>query len=150
MCDLQETQLPRERVTPHPDHVFDHVGIDYAGPILLKVGHVRKPTLIKSYVCVFVSLTVKAVHLEAVSDLTTEAFISTLKRFVARRGLPSVIYSDNGSNFVGANNDIKQLYTSRWFSFLNEVSRGLKKNRHPSDPLQGLNQWRLTLAAIAN
>ena len=66
-------QLPSERVTP--DLVFNRVGIDYAGPILTKYGYVRKPTLVKSYVCVFVSLSVKAVHLELVSDLTTEAFI---------------------------------------------------------------------------
>jgi hypothetical protein len=102
-------QLPKERVTP--GQVFEHVGVDYAGPLLLKLGHVRKPTLIKAYICVFVSLSVKAVHLEAVTDLTTEAFISALKRFVSRRGLPSIMYSDNGSNFVGANNEIKRLYS---------------------------------------
>ena len=44
-------QLPAERVTP--DLVFNRVGIDYAGPICTKYGHVRKPTLVKSYVCVF-------------------------------------------------------------------------------------------------
>ena len=57
----------------------------------------------------FVSLTVKAVHLEVVSDLTTEAFVACLRRFIARRGKPSLIWSDNGSNFVGAANEIKQL-----------------------------------------
>ena len=94
-------QLPKERFTP--GHVFDRVGIDYAGPFMLKLGHVRKPTIIKSNVCVFVSMSVKAVHLEPVTDLSTEGFISTLKRFIARRGLPNVILSDNGTNFVGAN-----------------------------------------------
>ena len=44
----------------------------------------------------------KAVHIEVVSDLTTEAFIGALKRFTARRGKPSNIYSDNATNFVGA------------------------------------------------
>ena len=102
-------QLPRERVTP--GHVFDQVGVDYAGPSMLKLGHVRKPTLVKSYVCIFVSMSVKAVHLEAVTDLTTEGFISTLKRFIARRSLPAVIFSDNGTNFVRANNELKQIYT---------------------------------------
>ena len=102
-------QLPKERVTP--GHIFDQVGVDYAGPLMLKMGHVRKPTLIKSYVCIFVSMSVKAVHLEAITDLTTEGFISALKRFIARRGLPAVIFSDNGTNFVGANNELKQLYT---------------------------------------
>ena len=101
-------QLPMERVTP--DTVFDKVGIDYAGPIYVKYGTVRKPTVTKAYICVFVSLSVKAVHLELVSDLTTGAFIASLRRFVARRGKPSLIWSDHGSNFVGAARELKELF----------------------------------------
>ena len=71
---------------------------------------VRKPTLVKAYVCIFVSLAVKAVHIEIVSDLTSEAFIATLRRFIARRGYPSLIWSDNGTNFVGANRKLKELF----------------------------------------
>jgi hypothetical protein len=100
-------QLPIERVTPGP--VFDLVGVDYAGPVYIKYGHVRKPTVIKAYVCIFVSLSIKAVHLELVSDLTSEAFIATLRRFTSRRGKPSVIWSDNGTNFVGASRELKEL-----------------------------------------
>jgi len=70
---------------------------------------VRKPVVVKAYVCVFVSLTVKAVHLEMVSDLTTDAFIATLRRFIARRGRPVQIWSDHGSNFVGADREIKDM-----------------------------------------
>ena len=82
-------QLPIERITPGP--IFDKVGVDYAGSVLIKRGHVhvRRPTIFKAYVCIFVSLTVKAVHLELVSDLTTEAFIGCLRRFIACRGRPS-------------------------------------------------------------
>ena len=58
--------------------MFNRVGVDYAGPFYVKYGYVRKPTLVKSYVCVFVSLSIKAVHLELVSDLSTEAFIACL------------------------------------------------------------------------
>ena len=101
-------QLPIERVTPGP--VFDKVGVDYAGPVMIKYGYVRKPTVVKAYICVFVSLSVKAVHLELVTDLTSEAFIACLKRFIARRGLPSLIWSDNGTNFVGAKRELKELY----------------------------------------
>ena len=101
-------QLPMERVTP--DLVFNKVGIDYAGPISIKYGMVRKPTVVKSYICVFVSLSVKAVHLELVSDLTTEAFIAALRRFTARRGKPSLIWSDHGSNFVGAIRELKVMF----------------------------------------
>ena len=69
-------QLPLERVTP--GCVFEKVGVDYAGPFFTKYGMVRKPTVVKSYACIFVSLAVKAVHIEVVSDLTSESFIVTL------------------------------------------------------------------------
>ena len=93
-------QLPIERVTP--DIVFENTGVDYAGPVYTKYGYVRKPTVVKSYVCVFVSLSVKAVHLELVSDLTSDSFVAALRRFIARRGNPKVIWSDHGTNFIGA------------------------------------------------
>ena len=98
-------QFPLERVTP--GSVFQRVGVDYAGPVKVKYGKVRKPTIVKAYICVFVSLSVKAVHLEAVTDLTSEAFIAALRRFIARQGYPTLIWSDNGTNFVGANREIK-------------------------------------------
>ncbi len=102
-------QLPVERITP--GSVFDKVGVDYAGPLMIKYGHVRKPTIVKAYICVFVSLTVKAVHLDLpVTDLTSEAFIACLKRFISRRGLPLLIWSDNGTNFVGAARELKDVY----------------------------------------
>lgn len=58
-----------------------------------------------------VCICVLGVHLELVADLTTEAFIARLRRFVARRGLPSVIMSDHGTNFVGADRELNKLYT---------------------------------------
>ena len=100
-------QLPIERLTP--DLVFDKVGVDYAGPFYVKYGHVRKPTVVKTYASVFVSLSVKAVHLELVSELTTEAFLACLRRFISRRGKPTLIWSDHGTNFVGAAREIKEL-----------------------------------------
>ena len=101
-------QLPLERISP--GLVFDRVGVDYAGPVRIKYGHVRKPVVVKAYICVFVSLSVKAVHLEVVSDLTTDAFIAALRRFVARRGKPTQIWSDHGSNFVGADRELREMY----------------------------------------
>ena len=50
-------QLPIERITP--DSVFERVGVDYAGPFYIKYGSIRKPTIVKAYVCVFVSFTVR-------------------------------------------------------------------------------------------
>ena len=101
-------QLPLERISP--GLVFDRVGVDYAGPLRIKYGHVRKPVVVKAYICIFVSLSVKAVHLEVVSDLTTDAFIAALRRFVARRGKPTQIWSDHGSNFVGADRELREMY----------------------------------------
>ena len=79
----------------------------------VKYGTVRKPTVTKTYICVFLSLSVKAIRLELVSDLTTGAFIASLRRFVARRGKPSLIWSDHGSNFVGAARELKELSVYR-------------------------------------
>ena len=68
-------QLP---ITPGP--VFDKIGIDIAGPCQVKYARVRKPVIIKPYVCLFASLSVKAVYLQPASDLTTDAFIAALRR----------------------------------------------------------------------
>jgi len=54
----------------------------------------------------------KAVHLELVSDLTTEAFIAALKRFFSRRGKANLMLSDNATNFVGARNELRELYNA--------------------------------------
>ncbi len=99
-------QLPLERITPVI--VFQNVGIDYAGPVLLKLGRVRKPTVVKAYICVFVAMSIKAVHLEVVSDLTSAAFVACLRCFIACRGKLSVMWSDHGSNFVGASRELTE------------------------------------------
>ncbi|XP_015125115.1 uncharacterized protein LOC107046906 [Diachasma alloeum] len=100
--------LPATRVnaTTHP---FVHVGVDYCGPFYIKETKLRNRKAVKIYVAVFVCLTVKAIHLEVVSDLTTEAFIGALRRFIGRRGRPILIQSDNGTNFVGANSEMKNI-----------------------------------------
>jgi len=99
--------LPRFRV--QEAHPFSVVGIDYAGPLQMKELSLRKARIVKVYIAVFVCMTTKAVHLESVSAMSTEAFRLTLDRFVARRGLPSSIYSDCGTNFVGAAKQLRQL-----------------------------------------
>ncbi|GFX57455.1 integrase catalytic domain-containing protein [Trichonephila clavipes] len=62
----------------------------------------RKAVFSKVYVVIFVCLATKAIHLEAVTDLTTEVFIAALKRLCARRGRISTLMSDNATNFKGA------------------------------------------------
>ena len=78
------------------------------GPVAA-YGHVQKPVIVEAYICLFVSFAVKAVHLEIVTDLTSEAFIAAL-RFIARRGHPLLLWSNNGTNFVGANRQLKELF----------------------------------------
>ena len=63
-------------------------------------------------VALFICMTTKAIHLELVSNLMSEAFIAALKRFIARRGLIDRLYSDNGSNFVGANRELKAFFNT--------------------------------------
>jgi hypothetical protein len=99
--------LPAARITEA--RPFTNVGVDYCGPFYIKDRKDRNRRKIKVYVAIFVCLAVKAVHIELVSDLTSEAFIAALRRFIARRGLCSTMYSDNGTNFVGANNELREL-----------------------------------------
>ncbi|XP_062541598.1 uncharacterized protein LOC134209621 [Armigeres subalbatus] len=97
--------LPAARVTV--SRPFSDAGVDYFGPVYLRP--IPRRATVKAYVAVFVCLCTKAVHLELVSDLSTDRFLQALRRFVARRGLCTNIYSDNGTNFVGARNQLKDL-----------------------------------------
>lgn len=99
--------LPKRRVTPSPP--FYVTGVDYAGPFLIKDRQGRGCRTSKAYIAVFVCFATRALHLELVSALTTEAFLATLKRFVGRRGKPAQMYSDNGTNFQGAYNELSKL-----------------------------------------
>ena len=101
-------ELPAPRVNASPP--FTNCGMDFAGPFTIKLGRVRQPVLIDAWICVFVCLATKAVHLEVVSEESTTAFEAALQRFIARRGCPQHLYSDNGGNFVGARNRLTKLY----------------------------------------
>ncbi|GBN46894.1 hypothetical protein AVEN_122159-1, partial [Araneus ventricosus] len=67
--------LPRDRVVP--DYPFNCSGVDFCGPFMIRYRNQRKGVLHKMYVCIFVCFVSKAVHIEIVSDLTSEAFIAT-------------------------------------------------------------------------
>ncbi|XP_042910085.2 uncharacterized protein [Parasteatoda tepidariorum] len=98
--------LPRERVVP--DFAFNCSGVDLTGPFFIKCKHQRKAISLKVYICLFICFVSKAVHIEIVSDLTSESLIATLKRFIARRGKCAKLFSDNATNFVGANKELKK------------------------------------------
>jgi len=92
--------LPVYRVTAY--YSFQNTGIDYAGPFQIRCSMGRGQKTYKGYICVFVCMATKAIHLEAVSDLSSDKFLEALRRFFARRGKSENLYSDNGTNFVGA------------------------------------------------
>lgn len=98
--------LPPERVTPAPP--FLRVGVDYCGPFMVNYPQ-RKKAPVKYFVAIFVCLVTKAVHIEMVADLTTDAFLAALRRFAARRGKPELIMSDNATNFVGARRQLDEM-----------------------------------------
>ena len=94
---------PEKRVLP-----FDTSGIDCAGPFYAKQGQRRAPE--KRYMLLFTCTTIRAVHIEVLHRLDVPSFLNAFSRFLARRPRPRAIVSDNGTNFVGANADIIQLW----------------------------------------
>jgi hypothetical protein len=102
------SDLPRDRITAE-NPPFTHVGIDCFGPFEVKRGRSQ----IKRYGCIFVCLASKAVHIEVAHSLDTDSFINAVQRFIARRGPPRELRSDNGSNFVGAEKELREAI-SEW------------------------------------
>ncbi|XP_022778085.1 uncharacterized protein LOC111319602 [Stylophora pistillata] len=94
--------LPKDRLQVAAP--FSKIGVDYFGPTMVKYSRKQE----KHYGCLFTCLVTRAVHLEVAKSLETDSFIKALKRFIARSGPPSDIYSDNGTNFVGADRELKR------------------------------------------
>lgn len=118
--------LPKERITP--SRPFSHTGIDFTGHVDVKINKGRGIKTCKGYIAIFICMCTKAVHIELVSDLSTQTFIAALKRMCARRGTPTHIYSDNGTNFVGAARVLKEefqifktLQSSEFFKEVNDL-----------------------------
>ena len=102
--------LPSPRV--NEAFPFNHCGVDYAGPFPTRIMNGRNVKTFKSYFSIFICLATKAVHIEAVGSLTAESFIGAFKRLASRRGIPSHMYSDNGTNFVGADRELRDMLES--------------------------------------
>lgn len=99
----QMANLPASRVTPE-EPPFSRVGVDYFGPFFIK----RARSELKRYGCLFTCLTTRAIHLEVSNTLDTDSFINALQRFIARRGQPIEMRSDNGTNFVGGLRELRR------------------------------------------
>lgn len=100
--------LPSERL--EASFPYMRTGVDYAGPVFILNRKGRGATLIKGYICLFVCLVTRCIHLELVSGLSTNDYILALKRFISRRGKPAEIFSDNGTNFIGAEKELSIIF----------------------------------------
>ncbi|GFQ85406.1 integrase catalytic domain-containing protein [Trichonephila clavata] len=99
-----EAPLPSESFVPSAPLTI--TGIDFAGPVNT---HCLKPRD-TAYISLFTCATTRALHIELVSDLTTDKFLLALQRFVGRRGLPNTIYTGNATTFHAVNKELILLW----------------------------------------
>ena len=107
---IRAHQLPTARLTPA--RAFLNSEVDYAGPISLKSWKGRGHKSYKGWLVIFVCMATSAVHIEIVSDYTSNGFISAYRRFLSRRGTYKTLYSDCGTNFLGADQQLRKLFSS--------------------------------------
>ena len=107
-AEQKMANLPKARVTPE-EAPFTRVGMDYFGPIEVKQGR----SMIKRYGVVFTCLAIRAVHIEKADNLDTDSCINAIRRFQARRGQVKQIVSDNGTNLVGAEKELRK-HIDKW------------------------------------
>ena len=100
------TPLPLSRLGM-PMRAFAKCGVDYAGPFLTKQG--RSKVIQKRYMCLFTRAVTQLVHLEMAWSSDIDPFLTAFTRMTSRRGVPLEVISDNGTNFFGANNELKEL-----------------------------------------
>ena len=94
--------LPKERLEAFSPP-FTNVGVDFFGPMYVVVGRRRE----KRYGCLFTCFVTRAVHLEIAHRLDTDSFIMAFRRFIAIRGTPAVVFSDNGTNLVAGEREMR-------------------------------------------
>jgi len=124
---------------------FHHTGLDYFCPMIIKIGRRNE----KRWCALFTCMTTRAVHLELASSLSTDSTILAIQRFTSRRGVPSHIYSDNGTNFQGASNEFKRLMKEVSFEDVAEkfTAKGIQWHFNPpSAPHMGGAWERLVLS----
>jgi hypothetical protein len=102
-CQQKMADLPRDRIESH-EPPFTNVGVDYFGPMEVKRGR----SVVKRYGVLFTCLVTRAIHLEIAYSLDTDSCINAIRRFMARRGTVKMFRSDNGTNFVGAEREMRQ------------------------------------------
>ena len=103
VAEQKMADLPKSCVTPSKPP-FTYTRVDCFGPFNVRRGR----SIVKRYGVIFSCLTIRAVHVEIASSLDTDSFLNATRRFVARRGNPEEIRSDNGSNFVSGEKELRK------------------------------------------
>ncbi len=103
MATLPDFRVPEKRVNP-----FAHTALDMAGPFKVLSGRKESPD--KCYFLLLTCMVYRAVHLEPLQDMTADEFLQAYDRFTARRGVPTLVVSDNGTNFIGGRNERRRLW----------------------------------------
>ncbi|KAI8441772.1 hypothetical protein MSG28_005461 [Choristoneura fumiferana] len=144
--------LPSCRVTEAKP--FIHTGVDYAGPLPILLSRYRGARQQKAYICLFICLVTRCTHIELAVDLSTSAFINAFKRFVSRRGTCLNLYSDQGTNFIGAKayfDELSQLTHSKEYkdAFSNEVlQQGINWRFNPPSAPHFGGSWESNIRSI--
>ena len=102
------TDLPRERLA-FKEPPFSNTGVDYFGPFYVSV----KRSTERRWGFLFTCLTTRAVQFEVVPSMDTSSCVMGIERFIAPRGIPSVLWSYNGTNFIASEKELLQ-NTSNW------------------------------------
>lgn len=107
-AEQQMGQLPEART--RPSRPFRSSGLNYAGPVAIRTTKGRGHKAVKGYICLFICLASRAIHLEVASDLSTASFLVAFRRFTARRGHCQHLVSVNGTNFRGGDQELRAMF----------------------------------------
>ncbi|CAG7716027.1 unnamed protein product [Allacma fusca] len=97
--------LPEMRLTRHT-RAFTHTGLDCFDPMSVKVGRRNE----KRYGLILTCRSTRAIQVELLDSMNTNSAILDLRMFISLRGQPVCLYSDNGSNFRGTDNELKRAW----------------------------------------
>lgn len=150
ICRMNRANLSKQGMAPLPDFrvtpadPFERTGVDFAGPFLVYLTPDRdrrkEDEPVKVWISLFTCLVTRAVHLEVVMGLSTDEFLMAFSRFSSRRGMPTLMVSDNGTTFVKAKKELGCLWSSQSKSKIKEAlsQKGVEwRFNAPSAPWQG-------------
>ncbi|XP_045026266.1 uncharacterized protein LOC123470255 [Daphnia magna] len=98
--------LPAERVQPFSPP-FTRIGVDYLGPFPISIGRRTE----NRWIALFTCLSTRAIHLEITPSMDVDSFLMAFTRFVSRRGAPTDVFSDNGTNLTAGERELREAVT---------------------------------------